>query len=216
MNKIKISPSILSANFANLGEEIIRIGEAGADFIHVDVMDGSFVPNITIGQSVLSALKPFANIPFDVHLMINNPEKHIDSFIKAGADIITFHIESTANPKKLIEYIKSQNIRCGISIKPSSSENIIYDLLEFIDLVLIMTVEPGFGGQEFMKNQLDKVSKIRDKAGALNKDLLISVDGGINDITANLAIKSGANMLVSGSWLFSQENMLNAINKLRS
>lgn len=216
MNKVKISPSILSANFANLGEEITNICDSGADFIHVDVMDGSFVSNITIGQCVVEAIKPYATIPLDVHLMINNPEKHIDSFIKAGADIITFHFEATRSPRELLKYIKDRGVRCGISLMPSTSENIIYDLLEFMDLVLIMTVEPGFGGQEFMKNQLDKIQRIRDKADECKKDILISVDGGINDFTAALAIKHGANMLVSGSWLFKQEKMLNAINILRS
>ena len=216
MHHIKVSPSILSADFANLGSEIQKLCASGADFIHVDVMDGNFVPNITIGPCVIKAIKPYATIPLDVHLMIEHPEKHIDSFIEAGSDIITFHLEPAANARELVKYIKAGGVKAGLSLQPGSEAEEIFDLIEFLDLILIMTVEPGFGGQEFMQNQLDKIRKIKYETDKIKKDILISVDGGINDKTAKIATKHGANMLVSGNWLFKQPDITKAINTLKS
>lgn len=213
--KIKISPSILAGDFANLGRDTKRISESGADFVHIDVMDGNFVPNLTIGPEVIKAIKPYSSIPFDVHLMIESPEIFVDDYINAGADIITFHLEASKDPHATISLIKSKGIKAGISLMPKTEAEDIFEFLESIDLVLIMTVEPGFGGQRFMENQLKKISKISKKAARLKKDIIISVDGGINDATARLAIENGANMLVSGSWLFKQPSIEKAVLDLK-
>lgn len=209
--RILIAPSILSADFSELKSEIKRVESAGADWIHIDVMDGHFVPNITIGPFVIKRLRELTNLPFDVHLMIENPLSFIKPFADAGADIIVFHIETVKNPEKIISEIKKLNKRPGVSIRPKTPVKQIYKLLNKIDLVLIMTVEPGFAGQRFLAKC---VSKIRELRNIFRYD--IEIDGGINAITAKDAITAGANILVAGSYCFNSLNMKEAIRKLRA
>lgn len=213
---IKIAPSILSANFAKLGEEISAIEKAGADYIHIDVMDGSFVPNITIGNEVVKSLRPFASKPFDVHLMINNPDRHLESFAVAGADIITVHYEASIHLDRTLTTIKSLNKKAGVSIVPSTHEDCLDYILEKTDLVLVMSVNPGFGGQEFLTSQLKKIEKIRHKIEKLGKNIELEVDGGINNLNAKNIISAGANVLVAGSYIFKNYDYLKAINSLKN
>lgn len=212
---IKISPSILSADFSKLGEEIINISKAGADYIHLDVMDGSFVPNITIGNEVVKSLRKITNIPFDVHLMINNPDNHIESFAKAGSDIITIHAEASIHLDRSIELIKSFGKKAGVSIVPSTNENVLDYILEKLDLILVMTVNPGFGGQKFLTSQLKKIENIRNKIEKSGRKIELEVDGGINQETAKAVVQAGADVLVSGSYIFGSGNYALAISNLR-
>jgi len=209
-NKIKIAPSILSADFSKLGEEIKNVVKAGADWIHIDVMDGVFVPNITIGPCVIRSVRNMTNIPLDVHLMIENPYAHIESFAKAGSDIITFHIESSKEPKKTIERIRSFKKMAGVSIRPRTPLEALSGILNEIDMVLIMTVEPGFAGQEFIKDVVPKITELRK---IFARD--IQVDGGIDENTAKIAIKAGANILVAGTAVFGKKEYREAIERLR-
>ncbi len=214
MNKVIISPSILSSDFANLESEIKKLEKNGADWIHVDVMDGHFVPNLTIGAPVVKALKKVSSIPLDVHLMIDNPQKYIDDFAKSGSDIITFHYEAAKeNTIEIINKIKSYGIKAGLSIKPKTPAKDIEKYVKDIDLVLVMTVEPGFGGQKFMSECADKIEEIKNYAG--NKKLYIEVDGGINAQSGAYCKRLGANVLVAGNYIFSSENMKTAIDLLR-
>jgi len=205
-SEIKISPSILSANFSKLGEEIVALEKAGADYIHIDVMDGHFVPNITIGPEVIKRLRPVTELTFDVHLMISPVNNFIKDFADAGADIITFHPEATENVSETINLIKKLGKKVGISLKPKSEINLIEDHLNEIDLVLIMSVEPGFGGQKFMPEVLDKVKKLRNIINEKKLDIDIEIDGGINFDNSKKAKEFGANILVSGSTVFKEHN----------
>ena len=206
MKKIKISPSILSADFSQLGSEIKRLKEGGADLIHVDVMDGHFVPNLTIGPPVIKALRKFTTIPFDVHLMISPVHKYIKDYADAGADIITIHPEATENLLNSINHIKELNKKVGVSLNPDTKTNVIIDYLDKIDLVLIMSVFPGFGGQKFIPEVIKKIEELDQikKNKKLNFD--IEVDGGINFSNSKIVIEAGANILVSGTTIFKENN----------
>ncbi len=211
--KIKIAPSILSSNFSKLGEEISILNNSECDYIHIDVMDGHFVPNLTIGPSVISSIRPYTKKTFDVHLMINPVKKILPSFIDSGADIITIHHEISDNVFDCIDIIKKKNIKVGISIKPTTEPKKIIPYLNYVDLILVMTVEPGFGGQKFLTSQLSKIKEIKKLIG--NKNIELEVDGGINYETSKQVIKAGANVIVSGSTIFNSKDYNKAIIKLR-
>ncbi|MDC0372305.1 ribulose-phosphate 3-epimerase [Candidatus Pelagibacter ubique] len=206
MKKIQISPSILSADFSQLGSEIKRLEEGGADMIHVDVMDGHFVPNLTMGPPIIKSLRKFTKLPFDVHLMISPVHKYIKDYADAGADIITIHPEATENLTVSIDQIKSLGKKVGVSLNPESKINLITDLLNEIDLVLIMSVNPGFGGQKFMPEVLEKIKELKKIRDQKNIDFDIEIDGGINFDNNKLAIEAGANILVSGTTIFKNNN----------
>lgn len=211
--KIIVSPSILSADFANLESDIHRVEVAGADWLHVDVMDGHFVPNITIGIPVVASIKKIAKIPLDVHLMIENPRKYVEPFASAGADILTFHYEAVKEDEisDLIKYIKSFGMKAGMSIKPKTLAEKCFKFLAELDMLLVMTVEPGFGGQKFMADCAEKIKQIREKT----EDIIIQVDGGINKETAEICKNYGANSLVAGSYIYRSDDIEKAIFSLK-
>lgn len=201
-SRVKISPSILAADFACLGEEVNAICEAGCDYVHVDVMDGHFVPNLTIGPGVVKAIKPHASKPLDVHLMISPVDAFIDLFAEAGADIITFHPEAGPHPHRTVQAIKAAGCKAGISLNPATPIAALEELIEDIDLILVMSVNPGFGGQKFIKTQLEKIRRIRDLITAAGREIELEVDGGVNSKNAEEIIAAGADVLVAGTAVF--------------
>lgn len=201
-SRVKISPSILAADFACLGDEVTAICEAGCDYVHVDVMDGHFVPNLTIGPSVVKAIKPHASKPLDVHLMISPVDSFIDLFAEAGADIITFHPEAGPHPHRTVQAIKAAGCKAGISLNPATPIAALEELIDDIDLILVMSVNPGFGGQKFIKTQLDKIRRIRDLITAAGRQIELEVDGGVNSENAEDIIAAGADVLVAGTAVF--------------
>ena len=209
---IKISPSILASDYANLEKELEKCKNAGADLIHIDVMDGHFVPNISIGIPVVAAIKKVCDIPFDVHLMISDPLRYAEDFAKAGADLICFHAESDSDIDQTSDKILSLGKKAAIAVKPGTDIDVVMPYLDKLSMVLVMTVEPGFGGQSFMESTMPKIEKIR----AVNKDIDIEVDGGINPQTVKIAAKAGANVFVAGSAVFNSPDPLQAINELKS
>jgi ribulose-phosphate 3-epimerase len=210
--KLKIAPSLLSSDFSRLGEEIRAVIEAGADWIHLDVMDGHFTPNITIGPPVVSALRQHSSVPMDVHLMITDPEEYVDDFANAGADSITFHAEAARHPHRLLSRIRDLGCKAGLVLNPGTPPDDIEFLADAVDMVLIMTVNPGFGGQKFIPEMLRKIELVRAMLGE-ERDL--EVDGGIDQQTAPLVINAGANVLVAGSYIFRSDSYLEAIESLR-
>ena len=213
---VKISPSILSADFSKLGEEVIKLHDAGADFIHIDVMDGEFVPNISFGMPVIKAIRNKTDKVFDVHLMINNPQRYIDDFIEAGADIITLHYESEKHLDRAIQYIKSKGIKAAVALNPATPTVVLKNIIGSLDMVLIMSVNPGFGGQSFIPYSLDKIREVKQMAiEANNEDILIQVDGGIDSNNVKDVVEAGANVIVAGSAVFKNGNIEENIKALR-
>ena len=215
--EIKIAPSILSADFARLGEQVVEATEAGAHYIHIDVMDGHFVPPITIGPVVVKAIRPLTNLPFDVHLMVEKPERQIEQFAEAGADIITVHAEVCPNLHQIVESIKGLNVRAGVSLNPATSLTAIEDVLANLDLVLVMTVNPGYAGQTFMEEVLDKIAHLRQILDDRGLKAELEVDGGITAQIAPKVVQAGARVLVAGSALFnSRESVGEAMDRLKA
>ena len=213
---IKIAPSILSADFSKLGEEVLKLHDAGADFIHIDVMDGEFVPNITFGMPVIKAIRNKTDKVFDVHLMINNPQRYIDEFIEAGADIITIHYEAERHLDRAIQYIKSKGVKAAVALNPATPTMVLKDIIANLDMVLIMSVNPGFGGQKFISYSLDKIREVKEMAvKANNADVLIQVDGGVDKNNVKDVIEAGANVIVAGSAVFGDGNIEENIKTLR-
>jgi ribulose-phosphate 3-epimerase len=212
---IKIAPSILSADFSKLGSEIKEVEAAGADYIHVDVMDGHFVPNITIGPLIVDAIKPGTELPLDVHLMIENPDQYIETFAKSGASIISVHQEACTHLHRTIQLIKNQNVKAGVVINPATPAEMLRPILPDVDLVLVMTVNPGFGGQKFISSAISKIKQIASWREEQNLQFEIEVDGGVNPVTARQCAAAGADVLVAGSAVFNQNDRSSAIHEIR-
>ena len=213
---VKIAPSILSADFSKLGQEVVKLHNAGADFIHIDVMDGEFVPNITFGMPVIKAIRNKTDKVFDVHLMINNPQRYIDEFIAAGADIITLHYEAERHLDRAIQYIKSKGVKAAVALNPATPTVVLKDIIANLDMVLIMSVNPGFGGQKFIPYSLNKIKEVKEMAlKANNPNILIQVDGGADKNNVKDVIEAGANVIVAGSAVFGDGNIEENIKALR-
>lgn len=214
---IKIAPSILAADFAKLGSEVVEAEAGGGDWIHIDVMDGHFVPNITLGPPIVSAIRPYTKLPLDVHLMIEQPERYVAEFVKAGADIVTVHAEACVHLHRVVHMIKEQGVMAGVALNPGTSAHTIQEVLSDIDMVLVMTVNPGFGGQSFIPGTLSKISQIRLWLNELGRpDVYIEVDGGIAEETAEAVVQAGANVLVAGSAVYSRSDRAAAIADIRN
>jgi ribulose-phosphate 3-epimerase len=215
-NKIKLAPSILSADFGRLGEQVVEATQAGADYIHVDVMDGHFVPNITVGPLVVSAIRPHTHLPLDVHLMIEAPEKYIQQFAQAGANIITVHVEVCPHLHRVVESIKELGVKAGVSLNPSTPLTTVDEVLSTLDLVLLMSVNPGFGGQQFIESTVGKIARLRHRLDELGLAAELEVDGGINAEIAPRVAKAGARVLVAGAAVFNKkESVSQALGKIR-
>lgn len=213
---VKLSPSMLSANFLNLESQIKRVEEGGAEYLHIDVMDGSFVPNISFGFPIIKAIRPITNMVFDVHLMIEEPSRYIDEFVNAGADIITIHYEAERHLDRAIEYIKSKGVKAGVSINPGTTTAVLKDVIGKLDMVLIMSVNPGFGGQSFIDYSLDKIREVKTLAKAKgNENILIEVDGGIGVTNIKSVVDAGANVIVAGSAVFKGDKIEENIKELK-
>lgn len=202
MSRVRIAPSILAADFARLGEEVAAVSAAGADFIHVDVMDGHFVPNLTIGPAVVKAIRQFSELPFDVHLMISPVDAYIDDFAEAGANILTVHPEAGPHLHRTIQHIKGAGVKAGVALNPATPASAVEPIIEELDLILVMSVNPGFGGQKFIAAQLAKIETLREMIDRAGKDILLEVDGGVDSAAAPKAIAAGADVLVAGSAVF--------------
>jgi ribulose-phosphate 3-epimerase len=213
--EIKIAPSVLASDFGRLGEEVCRVVEAGADLIHFDVMDGHFVPNLTMGPQLIKSIKQYTDCPFDVHLMITHPQNYIDDFADAGADFITFHIEIEDSIEEVINLIKARGVKAGVALRPKTPISVLFPYIADLDLVLPMSVEPGLGGQKFIMGTLDKIDGLRKKISELGCEALIEVDGGINVEIAPLVVDRGATVLVAGTAIFNSENPRVTIRALR-
>ena len=215
-NKIKLAPSILSADFGRLGEQVIEATRAGADYIHVDVMDGHFVPNITVGPIVVSAIRPHTDLPLDVHLMIESPEKYIQQFAQAGANIITVHVEVCPHLHRVVESIKELGVKAGVSLNPSTPLTVVDEVLPSLDLVLLMSVNPGFGGQQFIESTVGKIARLRRRLDELDVSAELEVDGGINADIAPRVAKAGARVLVAGAAIFNKkESVSQALGRIK-
>lgn len=212
---IKIAPSVLSADFSRLGEQVAELEKGGADIIHLDIMDGRFVPNITFGPLVVRSIRNYSKLPFDVHLMIEEPSKYIEEFVKAGADMITVHYEADRHIDRTIDLIKSYGVKASIALNPGTSVPIIKDLLPSVDMVLIMTVNPGFGGQKYIQYSTKKIQELKDLSLSSNPDLLIEVDGGIDAANIQEVVQCGANVIVAGSAVFRDNRIKENIESLR-
>lgn len=214
-DKVKLAPSILSADFARLGEQVVEA--AGADYIHVDVMDGQFVPGITIGDGVVRAIRPHTTLPLDVHLMVHSPERQIESFAQAGADIISVHVEACTHLHRVVTRIKDLNVRAGVALNPATSLDAVTEILPFVDLVIIMTVNPGFGGQSLIPEMMDKIARLRKLLDERGLKAELEVDGGINADLAPVVVRAGARVLVAGAAIFNaQETVSQAIKRIRA
>jgi ribulose-phosphate 3-epimerase len=212
---VKIAPSILSADFSKLGEEIKDVERGGADYIHVDVMDGHFVPNITIGPLIVEAIRPITKLSLDVHLMIDNPDQYIEAFANAGADYLTVHVEACKHLHRTIHYIKSFGVKAGVVLNPATPVQTIEHVIEDIDMVLLMTVNPGFGGQKFIEQVLPKIRQVKELVDKKGLSVEIEVDGGVNEETARKCVEAGANVLVAGSAIYNERDRRKAIEKIR-
>jgi len=216
-HQVKLAPSILSANFSRLGEQVAEVTKAGADYIHIDVMDGCFVPNITIGAPVVAAIRPWTNLPLDVHLMIEAPEHHIKQFADAGADIITVHAEVCPHLHRVVQTIKELGVKAGVALNPGTPLDMVKEVISSLDLVLIMTVNPGFGGQTFIEDMLDKIARLRAELDRKGLATELEVDGGINAEIAPRVVTAGANVLVAGAAVFnSGQSVAEALGKIRA
>ena len=216
-NKIKVSPSILASDFSKLGDEVAAIAKAGADYIHVDLMDGHFVPNISMGPSIVKSVRNKTSIPFDVHLMIDPIEHYIDDFIKAGADIISIHPEANDNIEKCIDKIKSNNVKAGLAINPDTNWEVVIPFLDKLDMIVVMSVHPGFGGQKFIPSALEKLKLLRKKIDETHPHIELEIDGGVNFDNIESILKAGANVIVAGTTTFTggEKEYANNISKLR-